>query len=124
MSSRWIDERLPLLIALACLVFLVLVAPAHAAYPLKWQRVAEVNEVAVTVKAVTVAELAALQLEHARGIDRSALGRTVPKHRDGFAILYRDTTTGAYRCEVFVRDESDAKTLEHELRHCHGWVHL
>lgn len=123
MSSRWIDNRLPLLIGLACLVFMLLAAPAHAAYPLKWQRVAEVDAVAVAVKAVTAAELAALQLEHARGIDRSALGRTVPKHRDGFAILYRDTTTGAYRCEVFVRDPEDATTLEHELRHCNGWVH-
>lgn len=125
-SQRWLDERLPLLVALGCLVFMILAAPAHAEYPLKWRRVAVVESVAVTVKEVTEAELVELRAKHEpqSSRNRSALDRTVPQHRYGFTLLYRDTSSGAFRCEVFVHDAGDAKTLAHEMRHCHGWVHL
>jgi hypothetical protein len=121
MSARWIDERLPLLIGLACLLFVLLATTtAHAS---EWTRVAEVDAVAVTITEVTAAELRAIQAKHARpSSDRSALGRTVPMHRYGFAILHRNKDTGAYRCEVYIAS-LDPETLEHELRHCDGWVH-
>jgi hypothetical protein len=120
MSSRWIDNRLPLLIGLAALLFVLLTAPAHASE--QWTRAAVVDAVAVTVTEVTEAELAQLRAKHERSHDRSALGRVVPMHRYGFAILHRNKYTGAFRCEVYIAS-LDPETLEHELRHCNGWVH-
>lgn len=112
------DERLPLLIGLACLLFVLLAAPAHAGE--RWTRSAVVSDVAVTVTVVTLEELARLSPRELGGPARLANPR--PVH--GFAKLYRNTETGAFRCDVFVPEHAPAETLEHELRHCHGWVHL
>lgn len=119
-------SRLPFLdgfcrgLAAGLVVLVILLASTARAE--EWRRVALVESPAITVTVATEAELARLRAKHERA-DRSALGRVVPMHRYGFAILYRDTSSGAYRCTVFVRDAGDAATLEHELRHCEGWAH-
>ncbi len=108
----------------ALLIVAVLAVAARCSAAEQWSRVAVVDEVAVSVSEVTETELKALRHKYEeRVIDRSALGRVIPQHRYGFALLLRDKETGAYRCEIYVKDSADAETLEHEQRHCHGWVH-
>lgn len=121
MSTR---KRFVFALAFVAVVYL-LSHKAHAASDgYQWERKVTAEDVAVTVAVVSELELAALRAKYERQpIDRSALGRVIPKHRYGFAMLYRDKTTGAFRCEVYLRDADDAATLEHELRHCHGWAH-
>lgn len=115
-SSRWLDERLPLLIALGCLLFLILAAPAHAAPSLTWKLAHEVPAVTIELKVVTRNELFALLQKHDRR-NQLAAPKTV-----GFSLLMRNTA-GAYRCEVYVLRSNDSETIAHETRHCHGWVH-
>lgn len=116
-----LERVLRIAVAVLALTVAVLVnVRAHAAE--QWTQVATVEEVAIRVSQVTEAELARLRAKHEPS-DRSALGRVVPMHRYGFALLMRDRSTGAYRCEVYVIDAGDSQTLEHETRHCHGWVH-
>lgn len=107
----------------ALIALALLAGSAHAGDGYQWSRVAKVESVSVSVAQVTELELAALRSKYEHSIDRSALGRVVPKHRYGFALLFRDKDTGAFRCEVYVSNTNDAETLEHELRHCNGWVH-
>lgn len=108
----------------ALLIVAALLVVARCSAAEQWSRVALADEVAVTVSQVTELELKALRHKYEeRGIDRSALGRVFPQHRYGFALLFRDKETRAFRCEVYVHDTADAVTLEHELKHCHGWVH-
>jgi hypothetical protein len=99
------------------LLVLVLANTAHAAPSLTWRRALEVREVSIEVREVTRLELLALLDKHS---PRESLS---PPKTVGFSLLMRNQRTGAYRCEVYVIDAGDSQTLEHETRHCHGWVH-
>jgi hypothetical protein len=40
----------------------------------------------------------------------------------GLALLWK-REDGVYVCNIYVLDIEDRRVLEHEIRHCHGWVH-
>lgn len=109
-------------LAVALLVVLAIYAnTAHAAERWNWRRVAVADEVAITVQVVSAVKLASLMhIADAHAfIDK---GGRMSRH--GYAELRRNVVTGAYVCTVYVTAEnSSAETLEHESRHCHGWVH-
>ena len=96
------------------LTLLPLAACANDGY--HWRKVADVDRVTVIVHEVSSEKL--------RGLQGSIDFHTAAyREGRGFAILYRNKSTGRYSCDVFVLNEDDSKTLEHELRHCHGWSH-
>lgn len=74
----------------------------------RWRRVAEVTEVTINVHVLSPTMLA----YRFRGAELH-----------GHAILLRNRETGAYTCNVYVTPEASPETLEHERRHCYGWVH-
>lgn len=112
-------------IAVAALALAVAILANVRAYAepteerLRWERVAVVESVAITVHVVGVDELARMQgkpWQNYRDLRKS--------HRHGFARLYRNAATGAYTCAVYVtRETNTPAALEHETRHCNGWVH-
>lgn len=105
---------------LALSVALLANVRAYAEPPerLRWERVAIVEEVAITVHTVSVEELA--NLTHTKQWDMRNVRQT---HRHGLAKLYRNRATGAWTCHVYVTRDVTEATLEHERRHCRGWVH-
>jgi hypothetical protein len=120
MSSPLASLERVLRIAVAVLALAVAVllnVRAHAAE--HWTRVAEVTDVAITVETVSTLRLARLQgaTDYHSMIDKGSR-----EARHGYAVLSRNRVTGAYSCVIYVV-RADASTLEHETRHCHGWVH-
>ena len=85
---------------------------------LRWERAAVADDVAITVHVVGVDELRRLT-----GSNPFAMPTARQSHRKGLAKLYRNTASGAWTCHVYVLEDATEQTLEHELRHCHGWVH-
>ncbi len=102
-----------MLLALSSCALAVLVAvPAHAE---TWTRAAVAEEVEIIVRVLTVEELV-------RKMDATRELRNLRKeHHNGYAVL--GTKAGAWRCYVYVTANATDATLEHERRHCHGWVH-
>ena len=101
------------LVALAILF----ASATHAAPSLNWRRAVEVQEVAIEVRQVARLELLELLRKHD---PRESL---VPSKTVGFSLLKYAPSSGTYRCELYVLSLEDARTIEHETRHCHGWVH-
>lgn len=83
-----------------------------------WRRVVVADEVTITTHVVSINEL--VEMQTGRRVDVRNVRHT--QHR-GFAKLYRNTESGAWTCHVYVTANASADTLEHETRHCHGWVH-
>ena len=89
---------------------------AHAAPSLVWKLAHDVPAVTIELKVVTLSELKSVLHKHDPR-NQLAAPKTV-----GFSLLMRNTA-GAYRCEIYVLRANDSETIEHETRHCHGWVH-
>lgn len=99
------------------LLLIVLASSARAAPSLTWRHAIDVPAVSVELREVTRLELLELLRKHDR---RESL---VPSKTLGFSLLIRNAHTGAYRCELYVLQLEDIATIEHETRHCNGWVH-
>lgn len=78
----------------------------------EWTRAVEVDEPAVTIHTVDRATFTRTMREYGH---KPRLGSV------GFSVLGK--LEGAWTCYVYVLDHRDRETIEHELRHCHGWVH-
>ena len=90
-------------------MLLIFTSVAHAETSLKWRRIAEPDAVAITVTVLTRKEMAA-----------------AVKSRDfarAYSQLMRNKTTGAWSCHIYVLADSSDETLNHEKRHCAGWIH-
>lgn len=98
---------------------LVLAGSAHAE---QWQRAVIVDSPAITVTVATRGEIARLRASHPM-LKHSAAELAKVRWLYGFSILYRDKLTGAYRCDLYVSSLEDVATIEHETKHCNGWVH-
>ena len=80
-----------------------------------WTRKVVADEVAITVHVLTIEEL------NRKSSGLVTMGQTrAAKH--GYAVLYR-AKDGTLKCNVYVTADMTEETLEHERRHCHGWVH-
>ncbi len=106
--------------ALTLLAFLFLLTAARCSSAeelerVKWTRAVVADEVAVSVNVVTIQEI-----NRKTGVVADM--HDLHESRHGFAVLYR-AHSGELKCNVFVTKDATDATLEHELRHCHGWVH-
>src|SRR5690606_21972003 len=105
------------------LMLLLVCLSAHAGQDYKWVRQVQIDPSAVTINfnVVRPSELRIMM----RKRTRTALNNRVlyQNYKRGLAILDRSTELGTCRCEVYVVSLQDAQTIEHEIRHCHGWVH-
>lgn len=99
-----------LAIGLAVLV----VALASSAHAETWRRAVAADDVAITVHVLTIEEL--------KRKSGTRTNRDLHASAYGWSVLYR-TPAGELRCNVYVTADATEATLEHERRHCHGWVH-
>lgn len=83
-----------------------------------WRRVVVADEVTITTHVVSLDELIEMQTPRQRDMRNVRM-----THHRGLAKLYRNTATGEWTCHVYVTASASSSTLEHETRHCHGWVH-
>jgi hypothetical protein len=115
-----LERALRVMVAVLALAIAIL-ANVRATAEERWRRVAVVEDVAVTV--VEVSELKLASLQHMTDA-RSLIDKGARASRHGFSELRRNVSTGAYRCTVYVTAATNTpEVLEHETRHCHGWVH-
>lgn len=56
-----------------------------------------------------------------RGLVRKYAGVADPRSGEGLAVLFKGPQ--GYRCEIYALDVNDKTTIDHETRHCLGWVH-
>jgi hypothetical protein len=105
-----IGERLLCSVLMAALV-LPVVADAGGF----WKRAARPTDVEISVEIRTPAEIDSV---------RESYGHSGRRNHDrhAFTVLTRSRSTGAWRCRVYVSEETN-KIMEHELRHCDGWIH-
>jgi len=100
-----------------CGLCLALGASAHAGE--FWTRVADVGNVTLRVQWVSVAALTAAAKK---------VGKIASTEPMGFAVLHKNTETGAFTCDVYIaadpaRIDRLTSLLGHELSHCLGFSH-
>lgn len=118
MSAPLTSLERALRVAVAALALAVaLLANVRANAAEHWRREVLAEDVAITVHVVSSEEL--LRMMHTVRWD----SRTIATNHKGHARLYRNRETGAWTCHVYVNVDATEETLEHERRHCHGWVH-
>lgn len=100
---------------LIALFVLLSVALTTEAASFRWKRAVEVEDVEINLNVVSPSELQRVQRDYAN-VHRNDFSTK------GFSILYRNTETGGFRCEIFVTNAAK-EYVEHETRHCYGWVH-
>lgn len=83
---------------------------------LHWYRVVDADNVHIHVNVVKEPTLK-------RMIEKYSNSPNWARHDLGFAVLFRNSTTGAYVCQIYVLNTHDKATLAHERFHCHGWQH-
>ena len=81
----------------------------------RWRHAYEIDDVAITV---TVVESATEMRRLRSRFGNVPVDNVLRTELKGFSVLYR--RDGQYLCTIYV---ADAETIEHETRHCHGWVH-
>jgi len=111
------QDHVSMWIAIATLVLLMMIAgTAEAQYD--WRRVVDVPAVDIEIRKASAAEILAERRKHSGPNWHRDVGRD-----GGYAVLYRNKTTGGFRCVIWVKPPVTGTVLEHERRHCRGWVH-
>lgn len=102
------------------MLFLLVIAETSVAQTFGWKRVAEVDDVQITVAEVSPYQMRRVRRQHGHATRFS--GPSQSRRAAGLAILWR-RDDGAYFCNIYVLDLDDEQVLNHEKRHCHGWTH-
>ncbi len=105
---------------LAVLLAIVITQPAVADRTYSWKRAHDISDVTITVKvASSDDDMRRLRAQ----FGNVPVDNVIRTELKGFAVLWRSKDDGLYRCTIYVAKGDDTQTIEHETRHCHGWVH-
>jgi hypothetical protein len=79
-----------------------------------WKQVTDVpdSQLTVIVKEIAEPQMRVLVYGAKQDPRQAPLGRSILSKTDDH-----------YICRVYVLDRDDKPTIEHELKHCHGWIH-
>lgn len=108
-------SQLAILLVAGALLWLVWAPEAEAGERFEWERAVVVPSYSLAIEYHTVSRYELLA--YVRKTDGRAHRRT-----RGHATLYR-RADGTFRCEVRHLREASREVLEHERRHCRGWIH-
>ena len=109
--------RLRTLWALALALLAVALCAPLPGWGMTWEQVADVDLDQLTIER---REVGALEL---RRIQREWTGKALVG-TEAISRLYHNPVTGAWRCIIVYTARPERETLDHELRHCHGWDHI
>ena len=79
-----------------------------------WKQVTDIpdSQLTIVVKEIAEPQMRVLVYGAKQDPRQAPLGRSILSKTDNH-----------YICRVYVLDRDDKPTIEHELKHCHGWVH-
>lgn len=94
--------------------FLYALGASYHASAETWTRAAVVDNAEITVYVVTEEQLRKLQR-------RRHISQMITPTPGGYAVLGK--IAGRDVCHIYVTSEATPETIEHEKRHCAGWIH-